>query len=98
MRTLSQGRYRRLFARFSAALFHALDRLDANPRVVYATTGLTIDMVFSASYALLVATLLLRLIRGGAPLYLPPLASALADVLENTTFRGEDRVVCFRRV
>ena len=69
-----------------------MDRLDANPRVVYATTGLTIDMVFSASYALLVATLLLRVIRGGAPLYLPPLASALADVLENTTFRGEDRV------
>ena len=69
----------------AAALFDALDRLDADARVVYATTALTVDMVFPASYGLLFAALLFRLFRGGAPLYLLPLALALADVLENTT-------------
>ena len=69
----------------AAALFDALDRLDAGARVVYATTALTVDMLFPASYGLLFAILLFRLFRGGAPLYLLPLALALADVLENTT-------------
>ena len=69
----------------AAALFDALDRLDASARVVYATTALTVDMLFPASYGLLFAILLFRLFRGGAPLYLLPLALALADVLENTT-------------
>ncbi len=69
----------------AAALFDALDRLDADARVVYATTALTVDMVFPACYGLLFAVLLFRLFRGGAPLYLLPLALALADVLENTT-------------
>ena len=69
----------------AAALFDAPDRLDAGARAVYATTALTVDMVFPACYGLLFAALLLRLFRGGAPLYLLPLASALADVLENVT-------------
>ena len=42
-------------------------------------------MVFPASYGVLFAVLLLRLFRGGAPLYLLPLAVALADALENIT-------------
>lgn len=66
-----------------AALFDALDRLDAGARTVYATTGLTIDMVFPAAYGLLFAILLLRLFR--APLWLLPLALAAADVAENLT-------------
>lgn len=69
----------------AAALFDALDRLDASARVVYATTALTIDMVFPVSYGVLFAVLLFRLFQGGAPLYLLPLALALADVLENVT-------------
>ena len=69
----------------AAALFDALDRLDASARVVYATTSLTIDMVFPVSYGLLFALLLFVLFRGGAPLYLLPLAIALADALENIT-------------
>ena len=69
----------------AAALFDALDRLDASARVVYATTALTIDMVFPASYGLLFAILLFWLFRGGASLYLLPLALALADALENIT-------------
>ena len=69
----------------AAALFDALDRLDASARVVYATTALTIDMVFPVSYGLLFAVLLFLLFRGGAPLYLLPLAVALADALENIT-------------
>ena len=67
----------------AAALFDALDRLDSSARAVYASTALTVDMVFPASYGLLFAILLFRLFRGGAPLYLLPLAVALADVLEN---------------
>ena len=69
----------------AAALFDALDRLDASARVVYATTALTIDMAFPAFYGLLFAVLLFRLFRGGAPWYLLPLAVALADALENVT-------------
>ncbi|MYF83520.1 MAG: hypothetical protein F4176_05145 [Acidimicrobiia bacterium] len=69
----------------AAALLDALDRLDASARAVYATTALTIDMVFPASYGLLFAVLLFWLFRGGAPLYLLPLAVALADALENVT-------------
>ena len=69
----------------AAALFDALDRLDGNARAVYATTALTIDMVFPASYGLLLAVLLLRMFRDGAPLYLLPMAVALADGLENIT-------------
>ena len=42
-------------------------------------------MVFPASYGLLFALLLFLLFRGGAPLYLLPLAVALADALENIT-------------
>ena len=69
----------------AANLFDALDGLDASARAVYAATALTIDMVFPASYGLLLAVLLFRLFRGGAPLYLLPLAAALADALENIT-------------
>ncbi len=69
----------------AAALFNALDRLDASARVVYATTALTIDMVFPASYGLLFAILLFWLFRGRVLLYLLPLALALADALENIT-------------
>ena len=69
----------------AAALFDALDRLDANARLVYAATGLTIDMAFPVAYGLLLAILLVRLWRGGAPLYLLPLAMAAADMLENLT-------------
>ena len=72
----------------AAALFDALDRLDASARLVYAATGLTIDMVFPAAYGLLLAILLFRLFRGGAPLFLLPLAMAAADVLENMTVAG----------
>lgn len=67
----------------AADLFDALDRLDASASVVYATTALTVDMVFPASYGLLFAILLFHLFRGGAPLYLLPLVLAVADVLEN---------------
>lgn len=69
----------------AADLFDALDQLDASARAVYAATALTIDMVFPASYGLLLAVLLFRLFRGGARLYLLPLAVALADALENIT-------------
>ena len=63
----------------AAALFDALDALDANARLVYAATGLTIDMAFPLAYGLLFAIVLLRLFR--APLFV--LALAGADVLEN---------------
>lgn len=71
----------------AAALFEDLDRLDANARLVYAATGLTIDMVFPVAYGLFLAILLFRLFRA-APLYLLPLAAAAADVLENLTVAG----------
>ena len=67
----------------AAALFEALDGLDAGARTVYAVTGLTIDMAFPAAYGLLFAILLVRLFR--APFFLLPLATAAADVLENAT-------------
>ena len=69
----------------AADLFDALDQFDASARAVYAATALTIDMVFPASYGLLLAVLLFWLFRGGARLYLLPLATALADALENIT-------------
>lgn len=69
----------------AAVLFDSLDRLDASALAVYATTALTIDMVFPASYGLLFAMLLLRMFRGRAPLYLLPVTAALADALENVT-------------
>ena len=67
----------------AAALFEALDRLDASARAVYAVTGLTIDMAFPVAYGLLFAILLVRLFR--APFFLLPLATAATDVLENAT-------------
>ena len=45
----------------AAALLDDLDRLDANARLVYAASGLTIDMVFPVAYGLLLAILLFRL-------------------------------------
>ncbi len=56
----------------AAALFEALDRLDANARAVYSATGLTIDMVFPAACGSLFAILLVCLFR--APFLLLPLA------------------------
>ncbi|MDE0240116.1 MAG: hypothetical protein OXQ84_07950 [bacterium] len=67
----------------AAALFEALDRLDAGARTLYAATGLTIDMAFPLAYGLLFAILLFRLFR--APFFLLPLATAATDVLENAT-------------
>ncbi|MDE0047367.1 MAG: hypothetical protein OXU19_16160, partial [bacterium] len=67
----------------AAALFEALDRLDAGTRTLYAATGLTIDMAFPLAYGLLFAILLFRLFR--APFFLLPLATAATDVLENAT-------------
>ena len=58
-----------------------LDALDANARLVYAATGLTIDMAFPLACGLLFANMLFRLFR--APLFVLPLAGA--DVLENLT-------------
>ena len=65
----------------AAALFDALDRLDDNARTVYATTALTVDMAFPATYGLLFAILLLRLFQGS--FYLLPVALASTDMLEN---------------
>ena len=70
----------------AVALFDGLDRLDANARLVYAATGLTIDMAFPAAYGLLLAILLFRLFRSGVALFL--LAMAAADMLENMTVAG----------
>ena len=67
----------------AAALFDDLDQLDTSARAVYATTALTIDMVFPVCYGALFAVLLLRLLRDGPPLYLLAVATALADALEN---------------
>lgn len=62
------------------------DALDANARLVYAATALTIDMAFAAAYGLLFSILLFRLFRlFRLPLYLLPLALASADALENVT-------------
>ena len=67
----------------AAALLDALDALDANARLVYAATGLTIDMAFPLAYGLLFTIVLVRLFR--APLFVLPLALAGVDVLENLT-------------
>ena len=67
----------------AAALFDALDRLDAHAREVYAVTAVTVDMIFPVAYALLFAIVLVHLFR--APLWTLPLALAAADVLENAT-------------
>ena len=67
----------------AAALFEALDRLDASARAVYAATGLTVDMAFPVAYGLLFAILLFRLFR--APFFLLPLSVAVFDGLENLT-------------
>ncbi len=67
----------------AAALFGALDRLDADARLVYAATGLTIDMAFPIAYGLLFAILLFRLSQ--VPLHLLPIALAVLDILENLT-------------
>ena len=72
----------------AAALFGALDALDGNANLVYAVTGLTIDMVLPVAYGLLLAIMLVRLFRGVAPLYVLPLAVAAFDVLENITVAG----------
>ena len=69
----------------AADLFDALDQLDTGARAVYATTALTIDMVFPVCYGVLLAVLLSRLYRGGPPLYLLAPAVASADALENIT-------------
>ena len=58
----------------AAVLFDELDRLDGGARLVYAATGLTIDMVFPVACGLLPAIMPFRLFRNGAPLYLLPLA------------------------
>lgn len=67
----------------AAALFEALDRLDANARAVYAWTEVSIDLVFPVAYGLLSALLLLCLFKDGRRYYLLPIAGATADVLEN---------------
>ena len=67
----------------AAALFEALDALDAHARTVYAATGLTIDMVFPLAYGLLFSILLVRLFR--VPFWLLPPALAATDALENAT-------------
>ena len=51
----------------------------------YAATRLTIDMAFPVAYGGLFPIVLVRLFRGGPPLYLMPLALAAADALENVT-------------
>ena len=56
----------------AAALFDALDALDANARLVYAATGRTIDRAFPLANGLLFAIVLVRLFR--TPLFVLPLA------------------------
>ncbi len=67
----------------AAALFGALDRLDPRARAVYAWTEVSVDLLFPVVYGLLLALALLRLVGNGRPLYLLPLAGAVADVFEN---------------
>jgi len=69
----------------AAALLDALEGLEGDATLLYAITALTIDMLFPVCYGLLLAVLLFRLFPGGAPLYLLPPATALADMLENAT-------------
>ena len=58
----------------AAALFDALDALDANARLVYAATGCPIDRAFPLACGLLFAIVLFRLFR--APLFVLPLGHA----------------------
>ena len=67
----------------AAALFVALDRLDPRARAVYAWTEVSVDLIFPVAYGLLLALALLRLYGNGRPVYLLPLAGAVADVVEN---------------
>ena len=77
----------------AAALFDALDALDANARLVYAATALTIDMVFPVAYGLLFAIVLLRLFR--APLFVLPLALAVSAALPmRAQVRSSARAAC----
>ena len=69
----------------AAALFGALDRLDARARAVYAWTEVSVDLVFPAAYGLLLALALLRLFGDGRPFYLLPVTGAVADVFENVS-------------
>ena len=69
----------------AAALFGALDRLDPRARAVYAWTEVTVDLIFPVAYGLLLALALLRLFGNGRPVYLLPIAGAVADVLENVS-------------
>lgn len=66
----------------AAALFEALDRLDAHARAVYAATDLMIAMAFRAACGMLPAPLLFRLYR--AAFFLLPLAAAM-DAMKNAT-------------
>ena len=67
----------------AAALFGALDRLDPRARAVYAWTEVSVDLLFPVAYGLLLALALLRLFGDARPLYLLPVAGAVADVCEN---------------
>ena len=67
----------------AVALFGALDRLDPRARAVYAWTEVSVDLVFPVAYGLLLALALLRLFAHGRPLYLLPIAGAVADAFEN---------------
>ena len=67
------------------ALFAALDQLDPRARAFYAWTEVSVDLVFPVAYGLLLALVLLRLFANGRPLYLLPLAGAVADVVENVS-------------
>jgi len=69
----------------AAALLDALEGLEGDATLLYAVTALTIDMLFPVCYGLLLAVVLFRLFPRGAPLWLLPLATAAADVLENAT-------------
>ena len=69
----------------AAALFGALDRLDARARAVYAWTEVSVDLIFPVAYGLLLALALLRLFGNGRPFYLLPIAGAVADVFENVS-------------
>lgn len=69
----------------AATLFRALDRLDPRARAVYAWTEVSVDLIFPVAYGLLLALALLRLFGNGRPVYLLPIAGAVADVLENVS-------------
>ena len=74
----------------AAALFDALDALDANGAAdLRRDRRYTIDMVFPVAYGLLFAIVLVRLFR--APLFVLPLALAVSDALEKPHGRGAGR-------